>query len=63
MFHRHKWEDVSCTYTPGLVNMNGDVECSEVLIERMMFGITNIIQRCTKCKKISSHQFIGKGTL
>jgi hypothetical protein len=63
MFHKHKWEDVSCTYTPGASKLNGDIEASEYLIEKLLLGVTNIVQRCTKCNKISSYQFVGEGKL
>lgn len=59
MFHTHKWEDVSCTYTPGVEEMGGEGITAD-FAQKAIFGITNIVQRCIKCGKISSHSFVGK---
>ena len=61
MFHRHKWEEISRHYTPGvkvhnITNVNDDT--ADVL-EKIIFGFTTVELKCNECGKLDHVIIIG----
>lgn len=59
MFHRHRWREMQRVYTgPSTIKLGG-LECSEHMAERMMFGVTTILQSCETCGELKNHEVLG----
>ena len=60
LFCIHKWEIISKTYNPPVV---AEIECSPYSMERLkplIYGVTNITQRCKICGKIHIKTVCGE---
>lgn len=56
---RHRWVEVGRTFTPPAdrpVRAWG----SDDVVDRTLYGFTNIEQRCTECGKVRVEQALGK---
>lgn len=60
MFHQHQWEDVSVDYTAPRGRVKAVERATEDLIDRLMFGVTNVTQRCVECRKLDTYTVTGK---
>lgn len=59
MWCSHKWVETKRTYTPPAYGSHVK-HASEYLLQRMMFGLTNITQECSKCGRIEVRNVTGK---
>lgn len=63
LFHQHEWSEVARTYAPPRVedvDISGGGDGVRLLIERMKFGVTNILWRCIRCDKFRKDELLGK---
>ena len=56
-FHSHKWQEVSCDFTPSVHYMEIKVRNSDVL-ERALYGFTTVVLKCS-CGKIETNVSLG----
>jgi len=56
----HQWQHIQSTYNPPSRDLREVNGANEDLANKILFGITNIKQTCTKCNKIDVIQVIGK---
>ena len=61
LFHRHKWEEISRHYTPGvkLSNINNLNDDTADVLERIIFGFTVIELKCNECGELNHVIVIG----
>ncbi len=58
----HKWEEVSRTYRPGVVQQIGmpkDYTIEARLGPKFIYGFTTIEMRCTKCGELQFNEVVG----
>jgi len=58
MFHRHNFEIIAKTFS-GKYSLKS---CSEYLAERMIFGVTTVLLKCSICGKVIKEEMLGDST-
>jgi len=61
MFHRHKWEEISRHYTPGvqLQRVSNPYDETARVLEKIIFGFTVIELKCNECGELNHVILIG----
>lgn len=56
MMHRHQWEIHTLTHNPG-AGVSEVRGIAPERLERLVYGFTNIVQKCSKCSltKVETH--------
>ena len=60
--HKHEWELISKTYAPPniTVSPNGQLNTQDKeLVERLTFGVTNLLFQCVLCKDFHKEEMLG----
>lgn len=60
LFGFHTYETISKTYTPPNKRINTIENVTERLIERITYGFTTILNRCSKCGRLHTQILIGE---
>ena len=59
LFHRHRWEDVGePRFVPGVMDRGGEV--SGGVGDKVVYGYTEIPQRCVECGKPRVASIVGR---
>jgi len=56
---KHQWGELERRHTPAIPNSSAE-GVSEETIQMVMFGITNITQRCAVCGRTDVTTVVGK---
>jgi len=59
MLHRHKWIEVERFHAKPLTKIELE-GASAHLLERLLFGVTTIKFKCSKCQKMKFQEVLGK---
>lgn len=59
IFHHHQWVDEDKTFNPPIpVKRFSDMDYGFAM--RLLYGVTNVTQRCSECGEVAFRQTTGK---
>jgi hypothetical protein len=63
LWHRHQWRIEGQAYAPPRPELYKGTTISTYLAERVTWGVTTFVLRCSKCGRVETKEVLGEARL